>query len=123
MTGPIDGVLLIKRSGVSLAAWSKKPVAFDVISVMSATLLGSIDMIVQALGGPSPRTALVDVDGRRIYVTKVDTQLALVLMSLQGVGDELLRQEAQRLIAKIAASKESQRGKRSEKASQPRSHR
>lgn len=121
LTGPIDGVLLIKRTGVSLAAWAKKPVAFDVIAVMSATLLGSVDMIVQSLGGPSPQTMLVDVEGRRIFATKVDSQLALVLLSVRGVGESFLRQEAQRLIAKISATKANQRHKRSEKASPTRS--
>jgi len=106
---------------VSLAAWAKKPVAFDVITVMSATLLGSVDMIVQSLGGPSPQTMLVDVEGRRIFATKVDSQLALVLLSVRGVGESFLRQEAQRLIAKISATKANQRHKRSEKASPSRS--
>lgn len=87
---------------------------------MTATLLGSVEMIVQALGGPSPDSALVDVAGRRILATKVDSQLALVLVSVRGVSDSFLRQEARRLIAKIAATKETEREKRGEKASQAR---
>jgi predicted regulator of Ras-like GTPase activity (Roadblock/LC7/MglB family) len=120
LTGPVDGVLLIKRTGVSLAAWARKPIAFDVIAVMTATLLGSVETIVQALGGPSPDSALVDVGGRRIFASKVDSQHALVLVSVRGVSDTFLRQEAQRLIAKIAAAKETEREKRGGKASQAR---
>lgn len=120
LTGPVDGVLLIKRTGVCLAAWAKKPVAFDVIAVMTATLLGSVEMIVQALGGASPDSALVDVGGRRIFTARVDSQHALVLVSVRGVSDSFLRQEAQRLIAKVAATKSTEREKRGGKASQAR---
>src|SRR5437879_10819789 len=75
LTGPIDGVLLIKRTGVSLAAWAKKPVAFDVITVMSATLLGSVVMIVQSLGGPRTQPMLVVVEGRGVFVEERSLQL------------------------------------------------
>src|SRR5713226_4299728 len=90
-------------------------------SEIPSALLSAVDLIGRSLGGPSPQTTLVDVEGRRIFATKVDSQLALVLLSVRGVGDSFLRQEAQRLIAKISATKANQRTKRSEKASPTRS--
>ena len=52
---PLEAVLLITRTGAQLGAWTRNSVPIDVLSVMAATLIGSIETLMTALGASSPR--------------------------------------------------------------------
>ena len=41
---PLDAVLLLKRTGTLLGAWTRRPADLEVLSVMTATLLGSVEI-------------------------------------------------------------------------------
>src|SRR5216684_5459671 len=51
----LDAVLFLRRTGLVLASWTREGIRLDIVSVMAATMLASIDKIVEAgrLGPPS----------------------------------------------------------------------
>lgn len=103
--GPLEGVLLFKRTGVALASWTRSAVPMDVVTVMAATLVGSLDTIVGALGEGSPETIFLEAESRRILIAKVEPQAALALVGPASLPEAFLRQEANRLLRQIVPPK------------------
>src|SRR2546426_2366181 len=83
---PLEAVLLITRTGAQLGAWTRNSVPIDVLSVMAATLVGSIETLMTALGASSPREVYLMIDGRRVFVSKVNAQVVLVIVAAGGVS-------------------------------------
>src|SRR5438094_149323 len=56
---PLEAVLLITRTGTQLGTWTRNSVPVDVLSVMAATLVGSIEtwMAARATTGDIPMRA------------------------------------------------------------------
>src|SRR2546422_9401652 len=79
--GGLDAVLFLRRTGSVLASWTRDGIRLDVVSVMAATMLASVDTIVEALGGPSARCISVMSGDRPIRATKLGPQPLLF-----GVG-------------------------------------
>src|SRR3989442_4286072 len=88
---PLEAVLLITRTGAQLGAWTRNSVPIDVLSVMAATLVGSIETLMTALGAASPREVSLMFDGRRVFVSKVNAQGLLAILAAGGVAEEALR--------------------------------
>src|SRR2546428_2469779 len=85
--GGLDAVLFLRRTGSVLASWTREGIRLDVVSVMAATLLASVDTIVEALGGPSSRPISVASGDRQIVAPKVGSQAPLLV-----VGPKMARQ-------------------------------
>lgn len=111
--GPLDAALLLSRTGTLLAAWTKKAAPLDVLAVMAATMLASIDTLVEAVGDRNPRIVLVETDGRRITITRSDPAVFLVLMAPAIMGLTWMRREAERIVRGVS---EQGVGKRTEGA-------
>lgn len=77
----------------------------EVVTVMAATLVGSLDTIVEALGGVSPETIFLEAESRRILIAKVGPQAALALVGPASLPETFLREEASRLLRQLRASK------------------
>src|SRR5712664_870294 len=50
----LDAVLFLRRTGLVLASSTREGIRLDIVSVMAATMLASIDTIVEPLGGSAP---------------------------------------------------------------------
>lgn len=98
--GPLDAALLLKRTGVVLAAWTRDEVPEEVASVMAATLAGSVEMIAEALGGPSPSSFTVDMASRHLLAVRVDPHRLLVLVGSPAHSDAL-RAAADRILSAL----------------------
>ena len=72
---------------------------------MAATLWGALDTMVRALGGRGPRSAMVEVDERRILATQIPPNWTLLLVAERSVEDRRLRQEAQRITNQIVSER------------------
>ncbi len=68
---------------------------------MAATMWGSLDTMIRTLGGEGPRYVLVEVEGRRILAMQVELNWTLLLVAPQSLGKRRLRQEAQRILARV----------------------
>ena len=99
--GRIETAMLLKRNGRVLAAWARAPVSWEVISIMAATALGSLETMLETLRSPSPHTVTLVAGGNRIFFQKVEPQAVLVLIGKEVVTDAYLRDVAKRLLSKI----------------------
>ncbi len=97
----LEGAFLLKSTGILIAGWTRSEVPEEVVSVMAATMWGSLDTIVRTLGGPSPRSVLVEVDERRILALRVPPQSTLLLVAPRSMGKRRMRHEAQRILDSI----------------------
>lgn len=97
----IDTAMLLKRNGRVLAAWSRAPVSWEVVSIMAATTLGSLETMLETLRSPSPQTVSLVAGGNRIFFQKLEPQAVLVLIARDVVTEAHLRDLAKRLLAKL----------------------
>ncbi len=99
--GKIEAAMLLKRNGRMLAAWARVPVAWEIVSIMAATTLGSLETLLETLHAPSPQILTVVAAANRILIEKVEPQGLLVLVAKESVPDAYLRDTARRISAKL----------------------
>ena len=104
--GFLEAAFLLKQTGIPVAAWSRSPVSQEVISVMAATMWGSLDTLVRTLGGAGPRSAVLEVENRRILATLVEPRWTLLLVAPRSVGKRRLRAEARRVLERVNQARE-----------------
>lgn len=97
----IETAMLLKRNGRVLAAWARTPVSWEVVSIMAATTLGSLETMLETLRSPSPHTVSLVAGGNRIFFQKVEPQAMLVLIAKEVVPETYLRDAARRLVGRI----------------------
>jgi len=102
--GPLEAVLLLKRSGVHVASWMKRSAPLDVATVMAATAQASIQTLVEALGGSGPADIIVESAGFRILFMAARPNMVLVLVGLRAIPESVLRVEARRLLRSLDVS-------------------
>ncbi len=100
--GTLEAAFLLKPTGIPVAAWTRAPVSQEIISVMAATLWGSLDTMIRALGGDGPRSAFLEVEDRCILATLIESQWTLLLVAPRSLGKTRLRGEAQRIVERVS---------------------
>jgi predicted regulator of Ras-like GTPase activity (Roadblock/LC7/MglB family) len=98
----LEAAFLLKQTGIPLAAWTRNPVPQEVISVMAATLWGSLDTMIRTLGGTGPRSAVLEVEDRRILAILVDPNWTLLLIAPSSMSLRRLRRTAEHLLGQVA---------------------
>lgn len=104
MNGKVDTAMLLKRNGRLLAAWSHAPVSWEVVSIMAATTLGSLETMLETLRSPSPQVVSIVSGGNRILIQKVEPQALLVLIARETVPEATLQDIARRLLARLPSA-------------------
>lgn len=99
----LEGAFLLRRTGLPLAAWTRTSIPHEVISVMAATMLSSIETLVGVVGDPRPESIVVETDRHRLLIRAVDAGAFLVLIAPASTQAHELRREARRIVAQIAA--------------------
>ena len=102
--GGLDAVLFLRRTGSVLASWTRDGIRLDVVSVMAATMLASVDTIIEALGGPSSRSISVASGDRQIIATKVGSQAFLFVVAPRSVSQRYVRKAIRELIARLTGT-------------------
>ncbi len=100
----LDAVLFLRRTGSVLASWTRDGIRLDVVSVMAATLLASVDTIVEALGGPSSRSISVTSGDRQIVATKLGSQAFLFVVAPRSVSPRYVRKAVRELVGRLTAA-------------------
>ncbi|TLZ52756.1 MAG: hypothetical protein E6K18_02185 [Methanobacteriota archaeon] len=100
----IDAVLLMKRTGTVLGAWTRKDVNLEIISVMTATLLGSVESIVLAMGCESPQVLRVESERCQMLATRLTSPEVLVVFAPREVSEARVRRSMREIAAKLEAS-------------------
>jgi len=102
LNGPAEVVMLLKRTGAVLGGWTRNDVRQDVISVMAATMIGSVSTLIEALGGRSPSSIAIEAGDHRMHVSRADPQLVIVLLAPLSVSGQALREESDRLASVLS---------------------
>lgn len=100
----LDAALFLRRTGLVLASWTREGIRLEVVSVMAATMLASIDTIVEALGGAIPNSVFVDSGDRQIVATKVGSQAFLVVVAPKTVSRSVVRDTIRELLAHLTTA-------------------
>jgi predicted regulator of Ras-like GTPase activity (Roadblock/LC7/MglB family) len=101
----LEAAFLLKQTGIPIAAWTRNPVPQDVISVMAATMWGSMDTMIRTLGGTGPESAMLEVAERRILAARIEPNWTLLLIAPRSVGRRRLGREASRIFAKVSRAR------------------
>src|SRR5437867_11156198 len=95
---PLEAVLLITRTGTQLGAWTRNTVPIDVLSGMAATLVGSIETLMTALGASSPHEVSLIIDGLRVFLINVNAQVVLVIVAAGTSTEVALRRQMRQVV-------------------------
>ncbi len=94
----LEAALLLKPTGILVAGWTRSDVPREVISVMAATMWGSLDTITRTLGGSSARSVMVEANPFRIHALQVPPNWTLLLVGPRSMGRRRLHREALRIL-------------------------
>jgi len=100
----LDAALFVRRTGLVVASWMREGIRLDVVSVMAATMLASVDTIIESVGGPTPDVISVDTDAHQILATKVNSRAFLVVIAPKKVSRAVVRKTMRGLNARLAAA-------------------
>src|SRR5205807_10519351 len=100
----LDAALFVRRTGLVLASWMREGIRLDVVSVMAATMLASVDTIIESVGGPTPEVISVDTDAHQILATKVNSRAFLVVIAPKKVSRAVVRKTMRGLNARLAVA-------------------
>lgn len=106
LDGLLEAAFLIKPTGIQVAAWTRAPAPQEIIGVMAATMWGSLETMLRAMGSPGPRSALLEVDDRRMLAQRVNSNWTLLLIAPSTVGSRELERQAQRIVHRLARLRE-----------------
>jgi predicted regulator of Ras-like GTPase activity (Roadblock/LC7/MglB family) len=102
--GSIEVAILMRRTGTIIGAWTKGDISREIVSVMAATMLGSIETISEALACPSPERALVETDRCRIFAETFEPHGVLVLVARKDLSADDLRRASLHIRARLSAA-------------------
>src|SRR6266566_2205186 len=100
----LDAALFVRRTGLVLASWTREGIRLDVVSVMAATMLASVDTIIESIGGPTPEVISVDTDAHQIVAMRVNSRGFLVIIAPKMVSRTVVRRTMRALNARLAAA-------------------
>src|SRR3972149_5944311 len=99
--GSLDAALLLRRTGTPLAAWTREAVPVDVVSVMAATLVGSVETMVEAVHCASPQSIRMGADPCQMLATKVNPRTILALIAPSRIPEAQIRHLARVLASRL----------------------
>jgi predicted regulator of Ras-like GTPase activity (Roadblock/LC7/MglB family) len=105
----LDAALFLRRTGLVLASWNRTGIRLEVVGVMAATMLASIDTIVETLGAPAPESVWIESGNHQIATTKVGSQAFLVVVAPKTVRRGALRNTIRGLVAQLTTASKSGR--------------
>ena len=98
----IEAVLLLRRTGVVVDAVTRDSWPRDLMAVMMATLVGSVENLVEAVGHSSPESVLVRTENHLIFSTKVGARDLLAVIARNGeVGEMKLQSTARQVLSLV----------------------
>ena len=98
----IDAALFLRRTGLVLASWTREGIRLDVVSVMAATMLASIDTIIEALGGSASETTMVTSGEHQLVATKIGSKAFLVVIARTSVPRSAVRKTVRELVTHLS---------------------
>lgn len=98
----LDALLLLRPSGTAVAEWMRPQIRKEVLCVMSATMLASVDALLEELQGRQAAEVLVEADNRRFVVLRTHDGNLLVALASHKVPKRRLVSTARDLVTRLA---------------------
>lgn len=108
----IDAVLLFTGSGTPVGGWTREPMPHEVLTVMAATLLGSVDTLLETLGQPAPPAVFLKVGGKRLLLQPVDHRRSLLVIAEERVTERAMAHFARGVLSQLPSPASPPRGDR-----------
>jgi predicted regulator of Ras-like GTPase activity (Roadblock/LC7/MglB family) len=105
----LDAALFLRRTGLVLASWNRGGIRLEVVSVMAATMLASIDTLMESLGAATPKSVWVDSGDHQIAATNVGSKAFLVVIAPKTVNRRVVRNTIRDLVAHLAPASRTRR--------------
>lgn len=105
---PVEAAFLIRETGGILAHWARRPVRSEVVQVMGATFVASLQTLVEAFGCDTPRVVGVTTEHCHIVVRTVARNAILLLFAPRNVPRRRIEPIADRLANKVVALRPAQ---------------
>ena len=99
--GRLDAALLLTTSGEVLGSWTRTGLRREVLSVMSATLMASVDTLMEELRGHRPEYAVVEAGDQRFLSLRTGDDHLIVLSAASSVPPDRLLALARTLEKKL----------------------
>src|SRR5205807_1061574 len=77
-------------------------IRLDVVSVMAATMLASIDTILEALGGSASESVAVEGGDHQMVATKIGSKAFLVVIARKSVARSAVRKTVRELVTQLS---------------------
>src|SRR2546421_13072173 len=100
----LDAVLFVRRTGLVLASWTREGIRLDVVSVMAATMLASVDTIIESIGSPTSEEISVDTGSHQIFTAKATSGIFALVLPPNPVIPARVRKTRPALSAHLAAA-------------------
>lgn len=107
-----DAVLLFTASGTPVGGWTRDPLPQEVLTVMAATLLGSVDTLLETLGQPKPLSVFLKVGAKRLLLQPVDHRRNLVVVADERMTERAMAHFARGVMSQLPAPATPARGER-----------
>ncbi|HYM40908.1 MAG TPA: roadblock/LC7 domain-containing protein [Thermoplasmata archaeon] len=117
--GQLDAAFLLTTAGEVLGSWTRNEVRHEVLGVMSATLMASIDTLMEELRGRRPDSAIVEAGDQRFLAVRTRDEHLLVIAAPTSVSPERLSAVSRALQARLPDGRERRRPKAHTVASRP----
>jgi predicted regulator of Ras-like GTPase activity (Roadblock/LC7/MglB family) len=101
----LDGALFLRRTGEILGAWVREGVRRDVMSVMSATAIGAIEVLMEDLQRGRPDHILIEADANRLAINRTADDDFVVLIAPPSIPKRRLVSSSRSLASRLSASK------------------
>ncbi len=99
--GFLEAAILFKRNGHVLASWTRTASPTEIMTVMAATLLGSVETLLESLHAGGFGSVTLVAGGRRLFLQKMEPSAALLLVAHAHASDEALRAVARRVASRM----------------------
>jgi predicted regulator of Ras-like GTPase activity (Roadblock/LC7/MglB family) len=100
----LDAALFVRRTGLVLASWTREGIRLDVVSVMAATMLASVDTIIESIGGPTSEEVSVETETHQLVAMKVNSRAFLIVIAPKTVSRTIVNKTLRELITHLAAA-------------------
>ena len=100
--GTFDAALLIARTGSIIAGWMRESDQCEAVGVMTATLIASINTIVEMVGRRTPTEVFVKCEDSQILATRTGDNTILVLIAPDVTKSSHIRRKSRQIATYLA---------------------
>ena len=100
----LDSALFLRKTGEILGAWVREGVRRDVMSIMAATAIGAIEVLLEDLQRGRPGQILIEADANRLAINRTIDDNFVVLIAPSSIPKRRLMSSSRLLASRLITS-------------------